>query len=260
MKSLSDLTPAETLLLTEGKRVPLKDLLKVTLMDLLLKQILKTVEVPNGSNEATSVSNTYVVSGNNFSFSKSLSHERVFLSPFLKDKQVEILFSNLVKISYQKAGPEKAYNKLIRDSAGLTGCFTSGLSKLFNPFELNDYGRKIATELRGQLNQLSDTLPQLMENNPDKALEVLKHIKGNVFLVKGIDFKRMSEIENAVMSEIYSVQSSSNSTFADPMTWLALDMSSRNFDSNYSSLSSVDADWQSGCSAGDSGCSGCGGD
>lgn len=261
MKNLSDLTPAETLLLTEGKRVPLKDLLKVTMMDLLLKQILKTIEVPNGANETTSFSNTYVVAGNNFSYEKAAAHEKVFLAPFHKDRKAEILFNNLVKVGYQKAGSEKGYNKLVRNSVGLAGCFASGFSSLFNPYELSDYGQRTARELKSQLDQLSNTLPDLMENNPDKALEVLKHIKGNIFLVKGIDFKRMAEIENAVMAEVYSVQSSSNSTFGDPMTWLALDMSSRNFDSSCSGCSSsVDySDGGSGCS-GDSGCSGCGGD
>lgn len=45
MKKLSDLTPAQTLLLIEGKSVPIKDLLKVTMMDLLLRQVLRTIEL-----------------------------------------------------------------------------------------------------------------------------------------------------------------------------------------------------------------------
>jgi hypothetical protein len=258
LSNLSNLAPAETLLLTEGKRVPLKDLLKVTMMDLLLKQILKTVEVPNGSNETTSFSNTYVLAGNNYSYTKALGHERVYLSPFHKDGKAEILFNNLVKIGYEKAGSEKAYNKVVRDSAGLAGCFTSGISRLFNPFSLTDRGRSIGHELKRQLDQLSNSLPQLMESSPDKALEVLKHIKGNIFLVKGIDFKRMAEIENAVLAEVYSLQSSSNSTFAHPMTWMVLDLSSTKFDSSYSGCSTSDYstdDGDSGCS-GDSGCGG----
>jgi hypothetical protein len=258
MKNLSTLTPAETLLLTERKRVPLKDMLKVTMMDLLLKQILKTVEVQNGSSQTSSISNTYVIAGNNFSYDKALAHEKIFLSPFIKNKNAEILFANVVKIAFENTGSEKAYNKLVRDSDALAECFVSGVPKLFRPFELNDNGRVMSRELKAQLDSLSKTLPELMETNPDKALEVLKQIKGNIFLVKGIDFKRMAEIENAVIAEVYSAQSVSNSTFAHPMTWLALDLSSSTFDSSYSGCSTSDYstdDGDSGCS-GDSGCGG----
>lgn len=254
MKTLSDLTPAETLLLTEGKRVAVKDLLKVTLMDLLLKQVLKTIEVQNG---ATSFSNTYIVAGDNFDSIKPLRHELVFLGPFRKDRQAEILFNNLVKIGYQNARSEKTYNRLVQNSPALTGCFSGGLSQLFKPFALSNYGQTVSEKIKRQLNELSDTLPNLMESDRKKALEILKYIKGNVFLVKGIDFKRMAEIENAVVAEVYSTYSTSNGSFSDPMTWIALDMSSRTFDSSCSGCST--SDYSSDSDSGDSGCSGCSG-
>jgi hypothetical protein len=260
MKTLSDFTPAQTLLLTRGKRVPIKDLLKVTMMDLLLKKVLKTVEVENGFRDDSNFLNTYVVIGEKFSSNKSLPHEEIFLSPFYTDEHTQFLFNNIVKVAYQKAGSEKQYNKLIRESAALHGCFTSGLGAIFSPFELSSSGRQIATELKRQLKTLSDHLPNLMETDQRKALEVLKHVQGNVFLVKGIDFKRMVEIEKAVMAEVYSTQSVSNSFFGDPVTWLALDISSRRFDSSYSGCSTVSASWDGeGSDSGNSGCSGCSG-
>lgn len=264
MKTLSDLTPAETLLLTTGQRVRVHDLLKVTFMDLLLKRSLKVIEVPNGASATTTYSNSYVVVGENYSYTNALPHEQVFLRSFHRDEAREILFNNLVKIGYNYAGSEKAYNKLVRDTAALSGCFTSGIAKIFSPFELSDYGQKVATELKGQLVQLSGTLPDLMEHNQEKALEVMKHIKGNIFLVKGIDFKRMAQIETAIHQEIYSNYSKSNAAFEDPSMWLALDLSSRRFDSSCSGCSSsdysnsLDVGSDSGCS-GDGGCSGCGG-
>ena len=45
MKYLSQLTPAETLIILKDKDTRLKEVLKVTLMDLLLKQVLKIEEV-----------------------------------------------------------------------------------------------------------------------------------------------------------------------------------------------------------------------
>jgi hypothetical protein len=67
MKNLSKLSPAETLLLLEGKEVKLRDLLKVTLMDLFLKQVLQTTEIANTSHTGSETfSNTYIIRGNNF--------------------------------------------------------------------------------------------------------------------------------------------------------------------------------------------------
>lgn len=262
MKTLSDFAPAQTLLLTEGKRVPLKDLLKVTMMDLLLKKVLKTMAIENDGNTETAFSNSYVVAGENFSNTQPLPHEKIFLSSFYKDQSTQMLFNTVVKVAYQRAESEKRYNKLIRESDALQGCFISGLGAVFSPFELSDAGRQIASALKDQLQTLSERLPNLMETDQEKALEVLKHIKGNVFLVKGIDFQRMAEIEKTVMAEAYSTQSSSNSFFGDPITWLALDLNSRNFDSSCSGCSTASDSWDSGDSgdSGCSGCSGCGGD
>lgn len=254
MKSLAELTPAETLLLTNGNRVPVKNLLKVTLMDLLLKQILKTVDVEHTFQDPTSQPNTYVMAGENFSFENTRDHEKVFLQPFLQSENRKILFANLVKLAYGNAGPEMKFNKVIRDSAPLSGCFVTGFPKLFNAFELTAHGKKLSSHLKQELEKLSETLPDLMHSNPARAREILRHIGGNIFLVKGIDFKRMVEIEKAVDQEIYAGYSVSNSTFADPITWLALDVSSSRFDNSCGGDTSSDFS-----DSGDSGCSGCSG-
>lgn len=258
MKTLSDLSPAETLLLTTGACVPIKDLLKVTLMDLILKRYLKTVEITHTLGGEPGNVNTYVIIGDNFSYSKSLEHEKVFLRPYDQEEKREMLFSNLAKLAYNYAGSEKAYNKMVRDSDALSGCFTSGVSKFFAPFNLTAYGKRNSTELQRQLDTLSNTLPDLMQSDHQKAREIMQHIKGNIFLVKGIDFKRMAEIEQAVGEEVYSNYSSSNSTFASPITWMAFDLG-HTFDSSCSGCSNADSSDWGDSSSGDSGCSGCGG-
>ena len=63
---LSQLSPAETLFLTDEKAL-LKDFLKITLLDLILKKVLKTIEVTRTPSVAEgTLIYTYVTAGPNF--------------------------------------------------------------------------------------------------------------------------------------------------------------------------------------------------
>lgn len=264
MTTLSQFSPAETLILLQGKRTQLKDLLKVTLMDLLLKQVLQTLEIEN-SGGSFKTTNTYVIAGQHFNRHKYLPHEKVFLSPYLHTPGNQILFSNLVKIGYENTAYARNFIRLVFQNGTTRSCFAEGLARIFKgKFSLTAFGEKTVMAIKSELGELENTLPDLMHSDPDKALTVLKQIRGNVFLVKGIDFKLMSQIENQVMSEVHGARSSSNAGFGDPIMWMALDANARTFDSSCSTIG--DTDWDSGGSdagdsgGGDSGCSGCGGD
>lgn len=262
MKTLSQFSPAETLILLHGKKAQLKDLLKVTLMDLLLKQALQTIELENTSGKPGSY-NTYVIAGQNFARYNSLAHEGVFLNSYVHNSGNQILFTNLVKIGYENAGSARHFMKLVLRNESIDGCFADGLKRLFKgKFSLTPFGERIVWDLKSEIRELENTLPDLMHSNPDKALLVLKEIGGNVFLVKGVDFNLMKQIEEQVVAEVHGARSSSNSGFGDPLMWIALDANSRTFDSSCSTISSHD--WDSGSgdlsdSGGDSGCSGCSG-
>ena len=83
MKYLSQLTPAETLIILKDKDTRLKEVLKVTLMDLLLKQVLKIEEVykQTGRTDEQRLYE-YIETGKNVRFYNALPHENVFLNIF----------------------------------------------------------------------------------------------------------------------------------------------------------------------------------
>ena len=120
MKQLSNLTPAETLVIRNGELTPLKDLLKCTLMDLLLKQVLTIENIERQPSPRDPIRTyKYIAAGNNFSTYKPRLHEMVFISPFQKNSELRILFRNLVKVGYQNAKSERNYYSYLIQSDSL---------------------------------------------------------------------------------------------------------------------------------------------
>jgi hypothetical protein len=222
MKHLSRFTPAETILLLEGDGAKLRDLLRVTLMDLLIKQVLHTTEVERLFDEKTkSASDTYFVRGPGFLQYRSFAHEAIFISPFLENEKAKIFFKNLVRVAYDNARDESHYGKLILKNDTVQPYFARGISKIFNgKFSLTQEGETIQQEIISEIKVLEKELPHLMESDQARALAILTMIKGNAFLIKGVDLKMMREIESHLVSE--SNSRTVTSSFPDTLTWLAL--------------------------------------
>jgi hypothetical protein len=101
---LTKLTPAETLLITQGEDTTLKDALRYTMMDLLLKRVLTITDVERESpHSGNIVTSKYIVAGENFKQYPALAHELVFLIPFRENPAMHMLFKNCVKIGFENA-------------------------------------------------------------------------------------------------------------------------------------------------------------
>jgi hypothetical protein len=98
---LSQLSPAETLIMLLGKEAPFNDLMKVTLMDLMLKQVLAIKEVMRqpGPSEKIRIYK-YIVRGENFAAYTPLAHEFIFLNVFNKYGKEKLLFRHLIRAAY----------------------------------------------------------------------------------------------------------------------------------------------------------------
>lgn len=103
MRYLSELTPAEVYILTKDN-ITHRELLKITFIDLLFKQVLRTFEVKRQPHIRQEIRTyQYIGIGQNFKNYQSKNHEKFFLSTFEKDSEIEMLFRNLVKVGYQKS-------------------------------------------------------------------------------------------------------------------------------------------------------------
>ncbi|MBA4053388.1 MAG: hypothetical protein C0490_01625 [Marivirga sp.] len=251
MKQLSKLTPAETLLIKNGSLSPLKDLLKYTLMDLLLKQVLNMEEIQRQPSPRDPVRYyKYISAGVNFRSYKGKPHEMVFLEPFKKNPDLNILFRNLVKIGYQNSKSEKKYyNDLINNDVLQKAFSTSWSEKLFGGFTYTKEGNELKHEVENEIAGLQKKLRDPTEDK-NRTIEILKMIGGNIFLIQGVSFALSTEIDNEILQEINRTNAMEGFSTG---CWSSFDSYSDTFESSCSS------DAGSSCSADGGGCSGCGG-
>lgn len=258
MNQLSKLSPAETLLVLQGENASIKELLKVTFMDLLLKQVVRTVEVQKqpSSRDPVRIYN-YVEAGKNFLTYQPLPHENIFLAPFQKSDDVQILFRHIVKIGYQNAKSERKLHAILRQSPNVNRCFSQNIfQSIFGEFSLTTIGQELKIKVEAEIAQLEEELPRLIVDDHQKALDILKVIKGNIFLLTNIEFDLLKQIDKELIAEMNRQDGTNNSGGCVGCTWSIFDNYSDSFDNSCSG----DSGCSSGCSGcGGSGCSGCGG-
>ena len=259
MKHLSRLTPAETLILQQGEKAPFNEVLKYTLMDLLLKQALVIEQVPREptSFDASQVYK-YIMRGKNFSQYlqyQSKFHERIFLSTFRDQSDIRILFRNLVKVGYQKAESARMLYPTIALRMDLEKPFYRTFYQwLFGGFKYTQAGLQWQKEVQNEMRELENVISDLRKDK-ERNTEILRAVGGNIFLLKGVDFALATEIDRELFEEMARRNNPDGSVGG---CWTCFDDYSHTFDSSCSSDTWTSGDGNSGCS-GDSGCSGCGG-
>ena len=259
MKNLSRFSPAETLFALQGKKASIKEILKLTFMDLILKQVLRTFEDQIQANNRDKIRVLkYVAIGNNFYTYQPLAHENIFLAPFLENDSVRILFRHMVKIGYQNASSESKIHNTLLESPRLNEYFSRNFfQKIFGGFSLTSMGLELRHTLESEITQLEDQLPELISSNHQKALEILKAIKGNIFLLSNIEFDLLNIIDKELLAELNKTKNINSDLGCSGYAWISFDSYSENFDSSCSGDSGCSGGGCSGCGGG--GCGGCGG-
>jgi hypothetical protein len=254
---IAQFTPAETLFIRDGSSAMLKDLLRLTLMDLLLKQVLAIEEIERQPSPRDPVkAYRYIGKGKTFFSHKVLPHENVFISAFDSTKDRKFLFRNLVKISYENSESFKSYQTRLMESPNLHRLFErSFLQSIFGGFTYSTQGQSVQKEVLQNISQLETIIPKLMVQERSKGIEILKSIGGNVFLLTGLNFALAREIEEIILQESSKRKAAGGCAVG---CFVYADYA-KEFDSSCATDSGSDWSGCSGCSGGDSGCSGCGG-
>jgi hypothetical protein len=254
---LTKLTPAETLIVRHGQDAPLREMLKYTMMDLLLKQVIAMEDVEwQRSTKDPLATYKYIIPGKNFDTYRARSHENVFLFGFVKTKDIRYLFRHFVKMAYQDAKTSRHYQSMVRRNDFLAGMFdVSFFQLLFGGFSYTDAGLELRMKVEKEIEVLERTLPDLMTRDREAALDALREIGGNVFLLKGLNFELSREIEEALLNEIREYETTATSGGCGTGCFTTWHHYGGDFDSSCSSDSGGDS------SGGDSGCGGdgCGG-
>lgn len=188
MNFLENFTPADNYLLLENSKATMKGLLKLTMLDLLLKRVIEMENVAVRADERSPERIlTYVQAGNNFQSYQPKTHEEIFLYIFQTNPDNKVLFKHFVKISYDKAKSIRnlVYNKILTHSE--TSCLFN-TRRMFAVVDLNEWGRLAKIELQKNLNNL---LPSI---NADPSL--LARVNGNLFLIDIVDSDFRAEIDH----------------------------------------------------------------
>lgn len=250
MNYLSQLTPAEILILTKNN-VTQQEILKITFIDLLFKNVLKVFEVQRQAHIKEEVRvYKYVGTGQNYSNYNSLNHERVFLSTFGMDNSIEILFQNLVKIGYQKSRTLSDLKNDIIKTPTLKKCFTQNIfQKIFYGYSFTEYGMILKKKVQKEIEELGNELSGINDIDNQKAIELIKVIGANIFLLLNVDYELLQQIDKDLGVELNKNNSIDGGSGCIGCS-LSFDDYSISFDSGCGG--------ESGC-GGNGGCSGCGG-
>lgn len=205
MQTITQLTPAETYLLTQGSSVLLKDLLKYTFIDLLFKRVLNIMK-PTNRYKTLSANNICI--GSQFTTYSPRKHELAFLEIFNKSRDLNIMFYQLVKIAYQYANSKHkfVFKHLFNTPYISKSLEISPLKNLFFNIQLTEEGVLLKHTITSELNELEKNFPKLIRNNPQESKAILDKIKGNIFLLKNFDFELLKEIEPALKKPIEDIE------------------------------------------------------
>lgn len=264
MNILNLYTPAELSVLIKGSSFSEKHVLKYTLFDLFLKEVLNyEIKIIESKTSRKSYSISYVSSGRNIATYKALPHEKVFLGVFYKQPSISVPLNQLVRVAFERIEySEKNLKKLIVQSPNLTNAIRKGLWwNLFGSIRLTQIGIEEKQNILAAIKKLELELPPLMEKAPERALEIIALMKGAIFLIAGIDFDHFKSLETQfgiAYNKQLSQSGNSYSGCGGGGCFSNYDSYSSGFDSSYESTSSSNGCSSSGCSS-CSGCSGCGG-
>ena len=265
MEILTTLSPAETYLISEVSDAKLSEMLKLTFADLVRKKVLVIKEEEHQSHENNPVRIiSYVGIGENFEGYSMLLHEYPFLKPFEATTDIEYLFRNYVKMCYQNAGSLKSYiYGAFIDNGKLGENFRQNwFARLIGGLYLSGKGLETNSNVMLTLQKLEKELPVLIEQDREQALEILKKLGGNIYLLKTIDLQAIPQLAEEFADYRKHQHNGYDSGCSSCGGFVYFDDFSTSFDNSCSSDTggwSSGCGGDSGCSSGCSGCGGCGG-
>jgi hypothetical protein len=275
MTSLPPHSPAELLLLLHKRHTPgLRQLLRVTFLDLLRQQVLVVVEEQAEQRHPKDPVRwqQYVTGGPALHAHVELPHEKPLLNAFRADGQLRISFSLYVRMIFQEARAAADYYRLI-EANGRTSrlFFKTWFLRLTGGRRLTKEGEQLSQKIRPELDRLNNDLLTRMGRNPAEALQFASQLGAAVLLLPAFtsavaqqlehELQRLPEATPTTSSDFSGGDGggsdSGGSWFGHGDTFDS-HSASHGHDSGDSSSGDADGGGDSG-GDGDSGCSGCGG-
>ena len=213
---LSELKPAGTKLILEPK-TELIELLKLTLFDLLLKQVLVIKKILKKSHPRDPHLREYTVveTGKNYSTYKPNSFEKHFTEKIDEDSYFQL--RSYLRIIFKEIPSEYKYKKEIIHDLKIDDLFKNNLVlNTFSWLKTSQKGNELKTDITEYLNKIDESIGDLIDKEPNKALELILFLQGNIFLLKNLNFELLEKLK------LTSNVSSSNNEYYDDY-WFGID-------------------------------------
>ncbi|WP_299682607.1 hypothetical protein [uncultured Dokdonia sp.] len=194
---LSTLKPAGTQLLLEP-RIDYIELIKLTLFDLTLKQVLIIKKTLKRLHPRDPYLREYIIveTGKNFAKYSPNGFETYFTERIDEDTYFQLKVY-LREITKEITSQYKYKREIIKDLK-LTSHFKNGFfSAIFSSVTTNQKGKKLKVTIADYLQMVDNNIVNLIENKPKEALEVILFLKGNIFLLKNVTFELLEKLKLA---------------------------------------------------------------
>jgi hypothetical protein len=266
MTSLPPHSPAELLLLLAKYHNPnLRQLLRVTFLDLLRQQVLAIRNEPSQPHPRDPVTwQQYIVSGPALRTHAALPHEKLLINSFRAEDQLRIPFKQYVRMVFEQARTAREYYKLIEANTRTGQLFSQHwFWSLINTRYLTQEGQQLQAAVEAELVRLDKEVKGQTAHNPANSPQLMPLLGGALFLLPSYTSETSSQLErelHQIQEPHYDTSTDFGGTIDSGTSWHAhgstFDSYCPSSDAHGSGCGSDGND--SGC-GGDSGCSGCGG-
>lgn len=274
--NLENWTPAQVLVLQNETDVKNYKLIKYTFFDLVMKDVLRiTHETKSLNRRDKPRTYKYITIGKNFHTYPYQLHETIFLNPFLKNSQLEVLFRNLIKSVLKEFRRDTWFHQKLVEQTNLNPYFhvTSYGFWWFKGYKVkkNPQGERLCDHIQQEMKTETEKILNHLETNDTELVNDLKRLRGNVFLLKEIDFQKLEHqlkhhynMDKEIWDAFYVIRTlEEQNREYDSTSGCSGGGCGGGIDTEGSSedgcFGSDDSGGDSGCSSGDSGCGGCGG-
>ncbi len=212
---LSQLKPAGTKLILEPN-VELIELLKLTLFDLILKQVLIIKKSLRKAHPKDLYLREYIIieTGKNFAKYKSNQFEKYFTK--IIDEESYYQLKPYLKTIFKEISSNYKYKKQIINDLKINNLFKIDLiSIIFSRIKTNIKGTILKKNITKYLTEVDENIADLIYNNPNKALELILFLQGNIFLLKNLKFELLEKLKT-----ISTIGTSDNNENYDDLVWI----------------------------------------
>lgn len=201
MKSLN-LTPAESLIII-SPRAQGREIIKITLIDLLLKRVLKINVEENGSKYLKRHYKSIIISEGELIEFNLKPHEEVLRDLILEYSQLEL--KEFARILDKKINSKDYKNKYVRDILVDKGYFKKQRKMLLSliphiTYTLTDEGLEVKSKIIALLDE-SKYLEKWIKNDLGRAKAYLSVVGSHILLTKDHDIEDIKKFNN-ILSKI----------------------------------------------------------